>query len=311
MFGPDGRFVRTFGRKGQGPGEFSSPGSIDVDGRGNLHVLDGSQKRIQVFTPLGEVIKTIPATKLRIDRMRLLGSGLLVTQSYASFGVSGSPKERTKPKLVKLLGPDLEVRMEFGEPFDFGDEITNSVGNLWEFVVDGEDNVYVCFLFQNRIEKFSPEGQHLWRADRELNYPTKLIERGKQEVTGTSTKYMYPKFNRVAVGIAADDKGRVWVVTCDRQIKKEEVVMITISGSVDRGSTRKVMGDTDLRTTDMYKLEIFTPDGELLGEIPLTHFIDMIYIHKDRLFLLDRDRGVKFYEYIISDRQTYVKTKKE
>jgi hypothetical protein len=49
----------------------------------------------------------------------------------------------------------------------------------------------------------------------------------------------------------------------------------------------------------MYKLEVFKPDGVLLGEIPLTHFVDMIWIHKDRLFLLDSDRGVKFYEYKI------------
>jgi hypothetical protein len=68
------------------------------------------------------------------------------------------------------------------------------------------------------------------------------------------------------------------------------------------GETRKTEGNTDLRTTDMLKLEVFGPDGVLLGEIPLTHFVDMIHVHKDRLFLLDRERGVKFYEYRISDR---------
>jgi hypothetical protein len=301
VFGPEGRFARTIGRKGQGPGEFASPRSIDIDVEGHLHVLDGSQKRIQVFTPRGEILKTIPATRLRIDGMRLLHSGSLATKSYASFGVSGTggPGKNANPKLVKLLGPDLEVRLEFGEPLDFGDATTNSVGNSWEFAVDGKDHVCLCFLFQNRIEKYSPEGQLLWRADRKLNYPAKLIERGKQETTGTGTRYFYPKFNQMAKGIATDDTGRIWVVTCDRQIKKEEVVTTMISGSVDRGSTRKVVGDTDLRTTDMFKLEVFRPDGVLLGEIPLTHFVDMIHIHKDHLFLLDRERGVKYYQYKI------------
>jgi sugar lactone lactonase YvrE len=304
VFGPEGRFIRSIGRKGQGPGEFTSPNSIDIDVEGRLHVLDGSQNRIQVFTPRGEILKTIPATRLRIHRMRLLHSRSLATKSYASFVVSGTggPGENANPKLVKLLGPDLEVRFEFGEPLDFGDTTTNSVGNSCKFAVDGKDHVCLCFLFQNRVEKYSPEGQLLWRADRELNYPAKLIERGKQETTGTRTRTVYPKFNEVAKGIATDDTGRIWVVTCDRQIKKEEVVTIMISGSVGRGSTRKVVGDTDLRTTNMFKLEVFRPDGVLLGEIPLTHFVDMIHIHKDHLFLLDRDRGMKYYQYKIVEK---------
>jgi len=91
-------------------------------------------------------------------------------------------------------------------------------------------------------------------------------------------------------------------VTRARQIKKEEEVTIMMSGSVGGGSTRKVVGDTDLRTTDMYRLEVFAPDGVLLGAIPLKHFVDMIYIHKDLLFLLDRDRGVQFYEYKIREK---------
>ena len=91
-------------------------------------------------------------------------------------------------------------------------------------------------------------------------------------------------------------------MTRGRQIRKEEEVTIMMSGSVNGGSTRKVVGAADLRKTDMYKLEIFDPDGVLLGAIPLTHFVDGIWIHGDRLFLLDRDRGVQFYEYKINEK---------
>jgi sugar lactone lactonase YvrE len=303
VFDPVGKYVRTIGRRGQGPGEFASLNSIAVDRKGNYHVLDDAQKRIQVFTPKGEVLKTIPVTKFRLDRIRLLGSGTLVTRGYEIFGIQGVSKEKAQPKLVKLLGPGLEAIGEFGEPFDYGDEMTNRVGNSWQFEVDGEDHIYLCFLYQNRVEKYSPEGRLLWRADRELNYSTKLIEKGRQEVTANSTRYYAPKLNRVTDGLAVDGKGRIWVVTRDRQIRKEEEVTVMVSGSVDRGSTRKVVGDTDLRKTDMYKLEVFAPDGVLLGAIPITHFVDMIHIHEDRLFLLDRDRGVQFYEYRIRESQ--------
>jgi hypothetical protein len=255
-----------------------------------------------VFTPRGEVLKTTPITKLRIDRMRLLGSGPIVAQVALVFGMGGVEKEKAKPALVKLLGPDLEIIREFGEPFEYGDQITDRIGNSWYFDVDGEDHISLGFAYQNRVERYSPEGRLLWRADRELNYSTKLIEKGRQEVTANSTRYFAPKLNRVTDALAADDKGRIWVVTRDRQIRKEEEVTIMVSGSVDRGSTRKVVGDTDLRKTDMYKLEVFAPDGVLLGAIPITHFVDGIWIHGDRLFLLDRDRGVQFYEYKIIEK---------
>lgn len=302
VFGPDGKFLRTIGRRGQGPGEFESLNSIDIDPQGNFHVLDSAQRRIQVFTPLGEVLKTTPIIKLSIDRMWLLRSGPIVAKAAITFGMGGVEKEKAKPGLVKLLGPDLGIVREFGEPFDYGDEMTNRIGNSCYVAVDGQDNILLCFVYQNRVEKYSPEGRLLWRADRELNYSTKLIEKGRQEVTANSTRYFAPKLNRVTDAVAADGKGRAWIVTRDRQIKKEEEVTTMVSGSVDRGSTRKVVGDTELRTTDMYKLEVFAPDGVLLGAIPLTHFADGIWVHRDRLFLLDRDRGVQFYEYKINEK---------
>jgi sugar lactone lactonase YvrE len=302
VFGSDGKYLRTIGRRGQGPGEFESLNSINFDSQGNFHVLDSAQRRIQVFTPRGEVLKTTPIIKLSVDRTRLLRSGPVVAQGAITFGMGGVEKERARPGLVKLLGPNLETVREFGEPFDYGDEMTNRIGNSCYVAVDGQDNILLCFVYQNRVEKFSPEGRLLWRADRELNYSTKLIEKGRQEVTANSTRYYAPKLNRVTDAVAADEKGRAWIVTRDRQIRKEEEVTIMVSGSVDRGSTRKVVGDTELRTTDMYKLEIFAPDGALLGAIPMTHFVDGIWVHRDRLFLLDRDRGVQFYEYKINEK---------
>ena len=300
-FGPDGKYLLTLGRKGQGPGEFSNPDSLGFDAKGLLYVFDEGQRRIQVLRPEGGIVKTIATNKLTLDRVRVLTSGSFVARGFVMFGMLGVPRQNTLGKLVTPLDADGNVRGGFGEPFDFGEASTNAAGNFFDFAVDEQDYVYVCYSYQNRIEKYSPEGQLLWRADRELNFSTKLIAKGKQIITANSASFVAPKLNRVAAGVAADDQGRVWVVTCDRQIRKEEVVNVETSGSPS-GMTRKIVGNTDLRTTDMYKLEVFSPDGVLLGSIPLTHFVDMIYIHKDHLFLLDRDRGVKFYEYRINER---------
>jgi hypothetical protein len=152
---------------------------------------------------------------------------------------------------------------------------------------------------QNRVEKYAPDGTLLWRADRELNFPVGVLQKSKMESKSGGVSYEAPRMNHCSSTIAADDKGRVWVATLKRQIKKEEVVSTMMVGGPDGIRSIKAMGNQELQTTDMYKLEIFDSDGVLLGEIPVTHFVDGIRIWKDRLFLLDRDRGARFYEYQI------------
>jgi len=95
-------------------------------------------------------------------------------------------------------------------------------------------------------------------------------------------------------------------VTYARQLRKEEQVQTTMMMFGGRGGVStasvKTTGNTDLRTTDAFKLEIFGADGVLLGEITLTHFADVIRVFGDRLFLIDRERGVTVYEYRIVEK---------
>jgi sugar lactone lactonase YvrE len=115
-----------------------------------------------------------------------------------------------------------------------------------------------------------------------------------------------PEMNTCSAGLAVDGKGRGWVLTYARQLKKEEQVQTSMMGTSAGGGVDNVSikteGNTDLRTTDAFKLEIFDPDGVFLGEIPLTHFADVIRIAGDRLFLIDRERGVTVYQYRIVEK---------
>ena len=51
IFDADGKFIRTFGKAGDGPGYFARPKGIAVDGDGHVWVADGIQERVQVFYP--------------------------------------------------------------------------------------------------------------------------------------------------------------------------------------------------------------------------------------------------------------------
>jgi DNA-binding beta-propeller fold protein YncE len=48
-FDKEGKFVKSWGKKGTGTGEFANVRSIAVDAQGNVYAADGGNKRIQVF----------------------------------------------------------------------------------------------------------------------------------------------------------------------------------------------------------------------------------------------------------------------
>ncbi|MGH8223172.1 MAG: hypothetical protein ACREQZ_09380 [Woeseiaceae bacterium] len=61
---PGGRLRWSFGRRGQGPGEFANPFDIEVGADGRLWVLDAGTARITVLTPSGTF-----AREFRLDRV--------------------------------------------------------------------------------------------------------------------------------------------------------------------------------------------------------------------------------------------------
>jgi len=48
-FDKDGRFVKSWGKKGTAPGEFANVRSVAIDAQGNVYAADGGNKRVQVF----------------------------------------------------------------------------------------------------------------------------------------------------------------------------------------------------------------------------------------------------------------------
>jgi len=56
VYDSQGRFLRTIGRKGQGPGEFDMPAFFDLMTGGKVCILDGRQRRITILTSEGQYL---------------------------------------------------------------------------------------------------------------------------------------------------------------------------------------------------------------------------------------------------------------
>ena len=217
----------------------------------------------------------------------------------------GMMEEQALPKIFKVLDFEGKIQSEFGNQRDYKEPLANRIGNMFISAVDKDNNVYVTFNAQNRIEKYSPDGKLLWKADRELNYDTDAPKKkGKTRSSGGNISIEAPQMNRCSSGIAVDDHGRVWVLTQARQLKEDEEIQMRVGMSMDEGGKRSmnisVESEADIRKTDAYEIDIYDPEGVLLGKVPVDHFVDGIWIVKDKVYLLDKNRGMQFFEYQIT-----------
>jgi hypothetical protein len=278
---PEGAFLLSIGRHGQGPGDFQAPFSMDIDSADRLFVFDYMNKRIQVMTSEGKAERGIKLYSLSADQIRLLKSGEIIMGGGGLAHLRELMQPRKKlPYLLTIVDSKGKTQRSFGEMKNYGDANVNSHANQISLDVDGKDNICVAFRHQNTVEKYSVDGALQWKADRVLYYGTDVIDKGYIHQDYKGIRIQAPLLNTVSVGIAADGRGRIWALTQNRQMTREETGSeVTVDGG------RQKIVEPVIQKMDIYKLEVFGPDGILLGELPLNHVAHGIRICGPCLFL--------------------------
>jgi len=234
-YNPEGKYLATYGRRGLGPSEFLSFGSIDIDKDDNIYFGDPGINGVKVLSQEGKEIRRFRLKK-GINFIRLSENGKIVNgrlnrriQGRAYYSSNTTP-------IVHIYELDGTFIREFCNPKDFEKEnmiAATAAGNRMSQVVDSDNNIYIAFSTQNRIEKYSIEGELLFKMDRVLNY----------DVVELGTVNTFP--NYITIDIGVDGKNRIWALTCTKQRVLENPNSVA-----------------------SYEFEIFNSDGILLGEIP-------------------------------------------
>jgi len=305
-------YVGEVGRKGQGPGDLNGPISIDIDNQGNLYISETMNRRMQVFSSDLKSIRTIRLSQ---------GTGMGRVVNRGGFVIGGSSlggmaaammqgEETNAPDLLSVYDKSTEPEKSFGIFRDLGNPIQNLTGSKFFFTVDDQDNTYLSFTNQNRIEKYDTDGKLVLRIERELNFeeffPTAEVQRSS---AGGRSMMMMMKpekpMNLVSQGIDVDNKGRIWVITATRQFAEDEKAMVGNQFSMTGGAMdikTSVIGNTELREIYIFEIEIFGTDGILLGKIPLDQIVDNFRIFGDRLYIIDKVRGMQIHVFTIIER---------
>jgi DNA-binding beta-propeller fold protein YncE len=126
-----GQFIKSFGERGGGPGQFHTPHGIGVDPQGNVYVADRGNRRIQVFDGDGKFLRQIT-----ID---------------VPYDTNAMPALGNKPDLTGTA-PD---------PLSYGRN--HYPGSAWTICITPGPNpvLYTSESYPGRIFKLSLEGKLL------------------------------------------------------------------------------------------------------------------------------------------------------
>jgi len=256
---------------------------IEIDSKGNIYIVESSY--INILDSEGKFLKKLSYKDLPgyTFSFRINKDDTFTIKNPGLDGGYGLKKGNVP--LFMFLNSDLSEIKRFGQGVFFSSGRYNG-GNRLRFAVDEKKNVYTTFLFQNKIQKYSSEGKLIYSADRPVN-KNKLFDKKLKLYTTINT------------GIDVDNKGRVWIAKATRKEKKEERVHVSMYTSRSGAVTEKIVGNVENTETDIYELELFSKNGELLAKYPLTHFCDGLKIINNCIYLCDERREMLFHIYEI------------
>lgn len=228
IFRPDGGLVKAFGRKGQGPGEFSGPGGIVVAPDGKFIVSDVLNARLSHFSREGVHLKdtlfgTHRIVNFAVDR----GSDLFAVRTQSPQG------DRQPYELVKF-DPGLKLIRTIHSiaiPFKGRAWVLNMMPDRIFFGLTGEDLLawMVSNEYQVRVEDAAGKPVLRILKDRELRKITAedrtwIVSRAFSGSAPTQLIPEFPEFFPAAAGLMADEKGRIYVRTYETDAKGAEAV---------------------------------------------------------------------------------------
>ncbi len=278
-------YISSFGQYGQGPGDLRNPFCIRLE-ENKLYVaedrdisifsLDGSYEdgfRPPIIARFGSI-----GAQYRTSGMAILPGSLVILPSRPSQWLDSG-----EDKLLSVYDKKGKVIRSFGAFKQCENPRLTLNANIVYFAKDSNDNLYLTYACQNRISKYSPDGEIIFSADRTLPY--EIRNEMKVEVFKSGNmeqEFKWPSITSVTKGIYVDHKNRIWILTYLKQ------------------PNRFLSFDKDENLTDCYEFDVFDSNGILLFKIPFPNVrFDNFSIYDDRLYLIDSAHESCVYEYRI------------
>jgi hypothetical protein len=231
IFNPEGRYLGTIGKFGQGPGDFNGPIEVAYS-KSRFYVREANNLRLSVLDRKGSFIKSV-----RIDtqkgiwqRIRALPDGRLIVQKYL---VNREDPEAAQDFILDLYSAEMEflktiyryavkLNKYIYEPRFMNIPIPFAPSVYWG--VQSNGNIVLGFSENYEFEIFNPDNgiktriRHPWSpseitADDKARYfqsisstmisdrGERIIKRGASEIVANNTEYpkIFPAFKEIEI----------------------------------------------------------------------------------------------------------------
>ena len=149
VFDKTGKYLREFGKKGTGPGEFDQPHALAFDSKERLFVGDRSNNRIQILDKNGKMLEEWPQfsrpSGIYIDRNDMI----YVADSES--GSVGNGRERTEKRGIRVGSiKDGKVTVLIPDPNEKATNTSAAEG----VAVDAAGNIYGAEVGPRALKKY-------------------------------------------------------------------------------------------------------------------------------------------------------------
>jgi hypothetical protein len=227
-FSPEGRFLKSWGRKGQGPGELQFIIGACLTPEGHMIVSDHVNMKLIWFTDEGEFIKELrypPQSRYYIlypvREDRFVGYARVFTTPEADsfdfifYLLDGDLKELKKLDVYKYPNTLKKGRRAINHNEFF--VIKSSPNRIF---VGNEDRGY-------EILEFDDNGALLKKIRKEyepVRVPEEVIKERKTALSGRGGTYYFPDFYLPICDFFPDDRDRLFVMTFEKGANPGEYV---------------------------------------------------------------------------------------
>ncbi len=235
VFDPEGRYVRTIGRKGEGPGEFQSLLDMTFLEDERLLVLDLRARRSSLFDRGGDFLQSHPWKNSHFQILFTDETGYLCDEN-----LYGSDPKLLVNKL-DFKGNELENWGEF-TPVGFqtkrvGDSMLSiTIPHTPHSIFAGDParkRLYHCLNDTYLIEVYEPPGKLVRKIDRPYQkvpftqkdtdeYYAGVDRRQNPQFSEMARDVELPKVKTISENMLVDDRGNLWVATHELDESGEE-----------------------------------------------------------------------------------------
>ncbi len=218
VFDQNGNYIKTIGKKGQGPGELDFPLSLSITAKNELAVEDFRSRRLAFFSLEGEFKKNLLTAKVGLARIDIDSEGSMV-------GIAIVRDEENPRYELKKFDSDLNYLHSLGSsplPSASGGGLNPFLGIILS-QIDNNDQVVCGYPENYEIKIFDKEGNLKRKLIKEYD-PVEITEEEIEEETEgmpPNIKISMPKYHSAYRWFTTDDEGRIYVMTWERVTEGE------------------------------------------------------------------------------------------